>query len=148
MGAIKGERTIEIAAPIERCYQVASDVDHAADWQTALVSVKVLERDAEQRAALAETMVSTPVKTVRCVLRYSYEEPKVVRWEQVEGDARSMHGSWSFEDLGDGRTRGTYVFESDPGRMLSMLLVGPAEARVRERLLGGATEDFKKRMEG
>ena len=53
----------------------------------------------------------------------------------------------TLEDLGDGRTRATYGLSADPGRMLGMLLRGPAEGKVRDFLLGGAAEGLKERAE-
>ena len=59
----------------------------------------------------------------------------------------SVTGSWTFDDLGDGRTRATYALEADPGRMLGLLLRGPAETKVRDFLLGDAAEGLKQRAE-
>jgi uncharacterized membrane protein len=147
MGVIKGNRSVEIEAPIDRCYEIAADIENAVDWQGSLKDVEVLERDAERRARLVETESDAKVKTVRAVLRFSYEAPNAIRWEQEKGDAKSLHGSWSFDDLGGGRTRATYTLESDPGRILGMLLRGPAEAKVRDFLVGGAAEGLKERAE-
>ena len=33
MGNISGARSVEIEAPIERCYTIAADIDNAPDWQ-------------------------------------------------------------------------------------------------------------------
>ena len=116
MGTIKGDRSVEIDAPIERCYEIAADVENAPEWQGSLKDVEVLERDGEGRAELVET--------------------------------KSLIGSWSFEDLGDGRTRATYALEADPGRMLGLLLRGPAEAKVRDFLVGNAADGLKQKAEG
>ena len=45
MGNISGERTVEIDAPIERCFAIASDIDKAPEWQGSLKDVDILERD-------------------------------------------------------------------------------------------------------
>ncbi len=148
MGTIKGDRTVEIDAPIERCYEIASDIQNAPEWQGSLKDVEVLERDGERRPLLVETESDAKVKTVRAVLRFSHEPPTAIRWVQEKGDTKSLIGSWSFEDLGGGRTRATYALEADPGRMLGMLLRGPAESRVRDFLLGDAAEGLKQRAEG
>jgi Polyketide cyclase / dehydrase and lipid transport len=66
---------------------------------------------------------------------------------QEKGDTKSLIGSWTFEDLGGGHTRATYALEADPGRVLGMLLRGPAEARVRDFLLGDAAEGLKQKAE-
>ena len=147
MGVIKGHRSVEIEAPIERCYEIAADIENAVEWQGSLKDVEVMERDAQKRALRVETESDAKVKSVRAVLRFSYEPPNVIRWEQEKGDAKSVHGSWTFEDLGGQRTRATYALESDPGRILGMLLRGPAEAKVRDFLVGGATEGLKERAE-
>ena len=147
MGVIKGDRSVEIEAPIERCYEIAADLENAVEWQRSLKDVEVLERDSQRRPVLVETESDAKVKSVRALLRFSYEPPSAIHWEQEKGDAKSLHGSWSFENLGEGRTRATYALESDPGRILGMLLRGPAEAKVRDFLVGGAAEGLKERAE-
>ena len=147
MGVIKGDRSVEIEAPIERCYEIAADIANAADWQGSLKDVEVIERDAEKRAVLVETESDAKVKTVKAVLRFSYDPPTGIRWVQEKGDTKSLTGSWTFEDLGSGRTRATYGLEADPGRMLGMLLRGPAESAVRDFLLGNAASGLKEKAE-
>jgi uncharacterized membrane protein len=147
MGTISGERSVEIEAPIQRCLEIAADIENAPEWQGSLRDVEVLELDADGRAALVETKSDAKVKTVRALLRFSYEEPTAVRWVQEKGDTKSLEGWWALEDLGDGRTRATYALVTDPGRMLGMLLRGPAEAMVRDFLLGNAAEGLKRQAE-
>ena len=148
MGNIKGDRSVEIDAPIERCYEIAADIENAPDWQGSLKDVEVLERDGERRPLVVETESDAKVKTVRAQLRFSYDPPTGIRWVQEKGDTKSLTGSWSFEDLGGGRTRATYALEADPGRMLGMLLRGPAEAKVRDFLIGNAADGLKEKAEG
>ena len=147
MGNIKGDRSVEIDAPIERVFEIAADIDNAADWQGSLKDVEVLERDGEKRALVVETESDAKVKTVKATLRFSYEPPTAIRWVQEKGDTKSLTGWWDFEDLGSGRTRATYGLEADPGRMLGMLLRGPAEGKVRDFLLGDAAEGLKDKAE-
>ena len=148
MGMIEGERSVEIDAPIKRCYEIAADIEHATEWQGSLREVEVLERDSKKRAALVETESDAKVKTVKAVLRFSYEPTERIDWVQEKGDTKSLEGSWVLEDLGGGRTRATYGLSADPGRMLGLLLRGPAEAKVRDFLLGGAAEGLKAKAEG
>jgi uncharacterized membrane protein len=147
MGLIRGDRSVEIAAPIERCYEIAADVENSPEWQGSLKDVEVLERDGERRPVLVETESDAKVKTVRTLLRFSYEPPTAIHWVQEKGDTKSLHGWWSFESIGDGRTRATYSLEVDPGRMLGLLLRGPAEGKVRDFLVGGAAEGLKQKAE-
>ena len=147
MGVIKGDKSVEIEAPIERCYEIAADVENAVEWQGSLKDVEVLERDGDRRPLLVETESDAKVKSVRAVLRFSYEPPTGIRWVQEKGDSKSLTGSWDFEDLGGGRTRATYALEADPGRILGMLLRGPVEGVVTDFLLGNAAEGLKEKAE-
>ena len=147
MGEIKGERIVEIAAPIEKCFAIAADIQGAPEWQASLKDVDVIERDADKRASVVETTSDAKVKTVKATLRFSYDEPRGIEWVQQKGDVKSLQGYWRFEDLGADSTRATYGLVVDPGRMLGMLLRGPAEAKVRDFLLGGAAEGLKAKAE-
>src|SRR5512132_111417 len=118
---LDASRTVEVEAPIERCYELAADVEG-------------LERDDEGRPLVVETLSDAIVKKARATLRFSYDPPNGLTWEQLEGDAKWVNGRWEFEDLGEGRTRATYGLESDPGRMLGMLLRGPVQDKVKDHL--------------
>jgi ribosome-associated toxin RatA of RatAB toxin-antitoxin module len=145
--SLTGEHTVEIAAPLERCYSIAADLERAPEWQSSLVSVDVLERDGEGRPTLVETVSDAKVKTVTSRLRFSYEPPLRIDTVQEKGDVKALSGHWTFADVGDGRTRATYALEVDPGRMLGMLLRGPAVDRVRKLLIDQAAEELKVRAE-
>jgi len=147
MGLIEGEKSVEIEAPIETCFDIAADIENAPEWQGSLKDVEVLERHDDGRAAIVETESDAKVKTVKARLRFDYDEYDRITWVQEKGDTKSLEGWWNFEDLGDGRTRATYGLSADPGRMLGMLLRGPVEGQVRNFLLGGAAEGLKERAE-
>jgi len=147
MGTLEASWTVEIDAPRERCYEIAADVQNAAEWQGTLEEVEVLERDREGRAQVVETLSDAMVKKVRSWLRFDYDPPSGLTWEQEKGDAKWLTGSWDFEELGDGRTRATYALRTDPGRVLGLLLRGPVEGKVKELLTKSAAEGLKKRAE-
>jgi uncharacterized membrane protein len=145
--SFNGQHTVEIAAPIERCYAIAADLERAPEWQSSLVSVEVLERDGEGRPVLVDTVSDATVKKVKARLRFGYVPPTRIDTLQEKGDLKALSGRWSFEDLGGGRTRATYALEVDPGRMLGMLLRGPAVDSVRATLVDEAAEELKARAE-
>src|SRR4051812_41150233 len=147
MGSISGERSVEIAAPIERCFEIAADIENAPEWQGSLKDVDVVSHDGDGMAEAVETHSDAKVKTAKGRLRFSYEEPVGITWVQEKGDTKSLEGWWNFEDLGENRTRATYGLSVDPGRMLGMLLRGPVEGQVRNFLLGGAAEGLKQKAE-
>jgi uncharacterized membrane protein len=144
---ITGDRTVEIDAPIERCFTIAADIEGAPKWQGSLKDVEVLSKDADGRAEVVETASDAKVKTVKSRLRFSYDEPTRIEWVQEKGEVKSLRGWWDLEDLGGDRTRATYALEVDPGRMLGMLLRGPVEGAVMDFLLGGAAEGLKREAE-
>jgi uncharacterized membrane protein len=144
---ITGDRSVEIDAPIERCFDIAADIEGAPKWQGSLKAVEVLSKHADGRPEVVETESDAKVKRVKTRLRFSYDKPSRIEWVQEKGDVKSLRGWWDLEDLGDGRTRATYALEADPGRMLGMLLRGPAEAKVRDFLLGDAADGLKQRAE-
>jgi uncharacterized membrane protein len=147
MGSLEANWTVEIEAPLARCYEIAADVENSPGWQGTLEEVEVIERDSEGRAELVHTVSDATVKKVGAELRFSYHPPDKITWEQEKGDVKWLTGSWDFEDLGEGRTRATYGLRGDPGRMLSLLLRGPVEDRVKEFLTRSAAEGLKTEAE-
>ena len=138
---------VEIEAPIERVFAVAADVPNSPDWQPSLQRVTTLETDEEGRATLVDTEADAKVRTTKQRLRFSYDQPSGMSWEQVKGDVKSLHGSWTFTELGPERTEAVYELRADPGRMLGMLLRGPVEGKVKEFLTKGAAEGLKQDVE-
>src|SRR3954452_13956964 len=104
MGEIRGERSVEIDAPIAKCFEIAADIAAAPEWQGSLKDVEVLERDGDKRAQVVETESDAKVKTVKARLRFSYDEPTGIKWVQEKGDTKSLEGYWRFEELGPDST--------------------------------------------
>jgi ribosome-associated toxin RatA of RatAB toxin-antitoxin module len=148
MGVIEGSTTVEIDAPIARCYEITADVDRIAEWQGGVQKVEVVERDAEGRALLAKISTDAKVRTVTTTVRFSYDPPAGMSWKQEKGDLKSLDGHWTFEADGESRTRATYGLVGDPGRVLGMLIRGPVEGRIRDMLVGNRPEELKRRAEG
>jgi uncharacterized protein YndB with AHSA1/START domain len=148
MATLEASWTVEVDAPRERCYEIAADVANAPKWQGTLEEVEVIERDAEGRPGLVYTVSDAMVKKVKSEVRFSYDPPEGMRWEQEKGEAKWLTGSWEFEQLGEGRTRATYGLRTDPGRVLGMLLRGPVEGKVKELLTKSAAEGLKSEAEG
>jgi uncharacterized membrane protein len=145
--ALTGEHTVDIAAPIEDVFAIAADLQRAPEWQGSLQSVTIEQRDGDGRAVVVETVSDAKVKTIRSRMHFAYRAPTEIEWTQEKGDVKSLHGRWRFEDLGGDRTRATYRLEVDPGRILGMLVRGPAEDRVRQALVDAAAEGLKARAE-
>ena len=148
MGRIAGEASTEIEAPLDQVWAVVADVESAPEWQGGMEAVNALERDGQDRATLVETETDAKVRTIKTKVRFSYDPPTRLSWTQEKGDLKSLDGSWQLEDLGDGRTRATYAIDSDPGRVLGMLIRGPVEDMLRGVLVNSRPGELKKRVEG
>lgn len=147
MGELQASWTVEIDAPMDRVWEVAANVPSSPEWQPSLETVTTIETDAEGRSTVVDTEADAVVRKTKQRLRFSYQEPSGMSWEQEEGDVKSLHGSWKFSDLGSGRTEAIYDLRIDPGRMLGMLVRGPVEGKVKEFLTKGAAEGLKEHVE-
>jgi ribosome-associated toxin RatA of RatAB toxin-antitoxin module len=150
MADLEGARSIQIAAPPERCFAIAADLDRVPEWHGAMTHVKVLERDDDGRAAVVESEIDATVARVRVRLRFSYDEPVAVRWTRESGDLRSLTGSWRFEEHRDGVTVATYALEIGVGRRLAVLVRtvrGPVRNRIEALLADRPVQGLKTRAE-
>jgi uncharacterized protein YndB with AHSA1/START domain len=146
MAHMGGSASVEIDAPLEEVWAVVEDVLSAPEWQGGLVAIEALERDSEGRPTLVESENDIKVRHVKTEVRFSYDPPTRLSWTQEKGDLKSVEGSWILEDLGDGRTSATYTLDSDPGRVLGMLL-RPVEGVVRGMLVNSRPGELKERVE-
>ena len=145
--AIEGKASAEIEAPIAEVFEAAADVEGSPRWQPEIKLAECLDRDRDGRQVLVRTETDGKVRTLNSTLRFSYEEPRAIRWEQDEGDLKSVRGSWELEDLGDGRTRATYWMEVDLGRMLGLVIRGPLVGVLRGQLVESMPGKLKRFVE-
>jgi carbon monoxide dehydrogenase subunit G len=147
MPNLEGRSTVEIGAPLERVWAVIEDVETAPEWQGGIKVMRGLERAAEGRAVLCEVETDAKVRIVKSIVRFQYDGPNRLSWDQEKGDLKSVHGSWTLEDLGGERTRATYTIDVDLGRMLGMVIRGPIVGVLRDMLAGARADELKQRVE-
>lgn len=147
MANLDGESSAEIEAPIEQVWALVADVERAPEWQGGLKSLTAVEHDREGRATLCASENDAKVRTIKSTVRFSYEEPTLLRWEQEEGELKSVDGSWTLEDLGDGRTRATYRIVVDFGFTLGLVIRGPLVGVLRGQLAGARAGELKTAIE-
>ncbi len=145
--AIQGSASTVIEAPIDAVYAVAADVEHSPRWQPEIKRAEVVERHGDEQV-LVETETDAKVRTLKSTLRFSYDPPHGLSWRQESGDLKSVEGSWSFEDAGDGKTQATYEMTVDLGRMLGMVIRGPLVGVLRGQLVESMPDKLKKDVEG
>jgi uncharacterized membrane protein len=146
--AIEGRASADIDAPIEEVFAVAADVEGSPRWQPEIKSVEVLESNEDGHQVLVEVETDAKVRTLKSTMRFGYDDPAAISWEQTAGDLKSVKGSWEFEDLGDDRTRATYWMEVDLGRMLGMVIRGPLVGVLRGQLVESMPGKLKGFIEG
>ncbi|HEX8121637.1 MAG TPA: SRPBCC family protein [Solirubrobacteraceae bacterium] len=145
--AISGSASTEIEAPIDEVYAVAADIEGSPKWQPEIKSARAVEHDGDEQT-LVETETDAKVRTLKSTLRFSYDPPNGLSWRQESGDLKSVEGSWTFEEAGEGRTKATYEMTVDLGRMLGMVIRGPLVGVLRGQLVESMPGKLKKEIEG
>ena len=145
MGGLNwAEHTVEIEAPIETCFEAIVDYESFPEWQRAVVDTEVLDRHKDGLGKKVNLVVDAKVRKVDYTLDYRYRRPTLIEWDFVEGNGiNDADGTYTFEDLGDGRTRATYKF----GLEVGIPLPGPVARRAHKQTLKGSVEDLKKEAE-
>jgi uncharacterized membrane protein len=138
----RAEHSAEIEAARENCFAALLEYETFPDWQRAVKSVEVLNRDSAGRGRDVEFVIDAKVKRVRYVLRYSYEPPGWIGWEYVEGDVKDVAGEFVLEQADDGVTLATYRVELDPG----VWMPGPIKKVLTDQVMKGAVDDLARRV--
>jgi ribosome-associated toxin RatA of RatAB toxin-antitoxin module len=145
--SLSGSSTAEIHAPLDRVWALVEDVETAPEWQGGLNALRALEHDEQGRPVRCETETDAKIRSVKSIVRFTYDGPGRLTWTQEKGDLKSVSGSWELEDLGGERTRATYSIEVDLGRTLGMLVRGPIVDVLRQMLAGARAGELKKAIE-
>jgi ribosome-associated toxin RatA of RatAB toxin-antitoxin module len=136
------ERT-EVDASAQACFDALTDYERLPEWQGAVKSIEVLERDAAGRGQVVEYAVDAKVRTVRYRLRQVYDPPHRLASEYLGGDFRDFSGEWRFTERDDGTTDVELELEIDPGRFVP----GPVRSVIREYVMTRALRDLKRYVE-
>ena len=131
-----------IAATPQACFDELTSYEELTEWQGALKRCEVIERDAEGRGSVVDYEISTPIRTLHYRLRHSYEEPRSIRGELVEGDVKGFRGEWAFEPEGE-ETRARFSLSIDPG----FWVPGKVKRMLHETVMKRTLEDLRKRVE-
>jgi uncharacterized membrane protein len=143
MGINWAEHSLEIAAPIETCFDAIVDYESFPRWQSAVSSIEVLTR----RKGLGERVrlhVSAKGQKIDYTLDYSYERPTTISWDFVEGHGvDDVDGVYIFEELGEELTRATYRLGIDP----SLPIPGIVARRIHAQALKRSVEELRDEAE-
>ena len=136
------ERSIEVAAPPQACFDALTDYESMPEWQSSIKRCEVVSRDEEGRGLEVDYKIDAKLRSIRYRLRYAYDEPHQIEIGFVEGDMKDLSGEYTLEAEGEG-TVVTLSLRVKPG----VRVPGPLERILEGRLMHGALEDLKKRVE-
>jgi ribosome-associated toxin RatA of RatAB toxin-antitoxin module len=145
VGVHSAEQSARIAASPEACFETLCDYESFPDWQQAVQSVEVLERDSDGRGSSIRFEIDAKVRKVSYTLRYSYEAPSRIWWELIEGDVAAVEGEYLLEPAGDGGTQATYRLGIDPGVPVPGLLARQLTKGVMRRSVTDLRDEVERR---
>jgi uncharacterized membrane protein len=131
-----------VDAPPDKIIAALTDFESFPEWQAAVMECEVLERDAEGRGSLVRMKVDAKVRKVEYVVRYTYELPHGLSWEQVSGDLKENTGRYTFAPREDGSTEVTVDIVAEVG----FFVPGPMKKLIREQSLKNSLRELKKRV--
>ncbi len=134
-----------VSATPQRCYAVASDLEHYPDWAHDIKEVTVDERDTEGRPSVVSFRTAAFGRSTSYTLEYDYAEaPRVLTWRLTKGDITSkLDGSYVFDPDGDGGTDITYHLEVE----LRVPIPGFIKMRAQGRIMSTALRELRARVE-
>jgi uncharacterized membrane protein len=133
-----------VAAPVDKIVDALTSFETFPEWQGAVLECEVLERDDEGRGSLVRMKVDAKVRKVEYVVRYSYDLPNALSWEQVSGDLKENTGKYTFAPRDDGSTDVTVDIVAEVG----FFVPGPMKKLIREQSLKNSIRELKKRVGG
>jgi uncharacterized membrane protein len=133
-----------IAAPPDKIIEALTDFESFPEWQASVLECEVLERDDEGRGSLIRMKVDAKVRKVNYVVRYMYDLPHGLGWEQVSGDLTENTGNYTFAPRADGSTDVTVDIVAEVG----FFVPGPMKKLIREQSLKNSLRELKKRVGG
>ncbi len=130
--------TITIAAPPDKVWEIATDIERYPVWTHDVKDVVVVSRDDEGRPSEVEFRTSALGRSTHYTLAYDYSQaPGTLAWSMVKGDIqRSIDGAFIFEPLDDGSTHVQY----DLAIELVVPLPGFVKRRAERRILNAIKE--------
>jgi len=112
---------ISIAAPVDRVYAIARDIERFPEFMEDVEDVKILEQTPERQVSRWASTIKEFNRTITWTeVDYWDDAAHRCRWEQTEGDFTSYSGTWEFEPS-DGGTIAKLVIDYE----YNVPLIGP-----------------------
>ena len=136
---------MSVAAPPERCFAVAADLERYPEFFNDIKEVEVKERDDQGRPLLVTFRAAAFGRSTSYTLAYDYSDaPHTLAWKLTEGDITTkLDGSYVFDAGEEGGTDVTYHLEAE----LRVPIPGFIKMRATSRIMSYALRDLKARVE-
>lgn len=135
--------SVLVKADPDTIMDVIADFDAYPDWQPDFKSVEILETDEDGWATKVRFVLDAMIMTTTYTLAYSYTDTSM-SWHLVEGEqVRSLDGSYTLEDQGDGTTKVTYDLQVEP----AIAVPGMLKRRATKKIVDSALKGMKQRVE-
>lgn len=130
---------IAVAAPVDRVYQIARDIEKFPEFMDDVESVEILEQTPEKQVSKWGSIIKEFNRTITWTeADYWDDAARTCRWEQLEGDFTRYEGEWQFVSDGEGTiARLTIDYEYTVpliGALIQGLLLKKMQANVKSML--------------
>ena len=97
------ESRISVAAPVDRVYETARDIEAFPEFMDDVVEVTILERTPERQVSKWVGLIKEFNRKINWTEEdFWNEEARTCEFRMLEGDYTSYSGTWSFEAEGEG----------------------------------------------
>lgn len=97
------ESQVSVAAPVERVYEIARDIERFPEFMADVVEVEILEQTPERQVSRWVGLIKELNRKINWTEEDFWdEESRSCEFRMLEGDYTSYGGSWKFEPEGDG----------------------------------------------
>ena len=143
--ADQATQQMSVAAPPERCFAVAADLERYPEFFNDIKEVEVKERDPQGRPLLVTFRAAAFGRSTSYTLAYDYSDaPHTLAWKLTEGDITTkLDGSYVFDAGEGGMTDVTYPLEAE----LRVPIPGFIKMRATSRIMATAMRELKARVE-
>ena len=134
-----------VQASVDRCLEVALDVERYPEWAADIKEVEVLARDEEGRAERVRFRAAAFGRSTTYTLLYDHDgAPELLSWKLEAGDlTRVLDGWYTFVSIDGGDTEVTYHLVAE----LLMPVPGFVKRRTEGRIMHTALKELKARAE-
>ncbi len=145
--ADQASERVRIAAPAQRCFDVATDFARYPEWVRDVKRATIVTRDEQGRAAHVAYRAAALGKSIEYTLAYDFSDaPHSFSWKLADGGLllRRLDGTYRFEPDGADATRVHYDLTVD----LKAPLPRAIKHRAAALIMGNALRELKRRIEG